>query len=411
MSTCSPDPVGRAARVEVTEPVDRAARLEVANLADLVDRVRSRLARSSEPPTAQAVAAALRADAGPVGQDTVLAVHARLLRDVAGAGPLEDLLALPGVTDVLVNGADAVHVDRGAGLERTAVRFADEDEVRRLAQRLASLGGRRLDEASPCVDLRLPDGTRFHAVLSPISSPGTAISLRVPPRRAFPLEHLVSSGSIPLPVGRLLGALVEARAAFLVTGGTGSGKTTVLATLLGLVPPTERIVVVEDAAELRPDHPHVVSLEARPANLEGAGALDLRTLVRQALRMRPDRLVVGEVRGAEVVEMLAALNTGHEGGCGTLHANSATDVPARVEALALAAGLDRAAAHGQLAAGIDAVVHLRRGRDGVRRVEEVAVPVRLPDGTVTMRSAVRVEDGRVVDGPGADRLAGVLERA
>jgi pilus assembly protein CpaF len=379
--------------------------------ADLVERVRSRLASTSEPLTAQAVAAALRSDAGPVGQDTVLAVHARLLRDVAGAGPLEDLLALPGVTDVLVNGAGAVHVDRGAGLEPTSVRFADEDQVRRLAQRLASLGGRRLDEASPCVDLRLPDGTRFHAVLSPIASPGTAISLRVPPRRAFPLARLVSSGSMPAPVGRLLSALVAARAAFLVTGGTGSGKTTVLATLLGLVPPTERIVVVEDAAELRPDHPHVVSLEARPANLEGAGALDLRTLVRQALRMRPDRLVVGEVRGAEVVEMLAALNTGHEGGCGTLHANSATDVPARIEALALAAGLDRAAAHSQLAAGIDAVVHLRRGRDGVRRVEEVAVPVRAPDGTVAMRSAVRVEEGRVLDGPGADRLAGVLERA
>ena len=377
----------------------------------LVDRVRDRLAASGQPLSAQAVAAALRTDAGAVGHDTVLAVHARLLRDVAGAGPLEELLALPGVTDVLVNGADAVHVDRGVGLERTTVRFGDEEEVRRLAQRLASLGGRRLDEASPCVDLRLPDGTRFHAVLSPVSSPGTAISLRVPPRRAVPLAHLERSGSVPAPVVRLLRALVASRAAFLVTGGTGSGKTTILASLLGLVPPVERIVVVEDAAELRPDHPHVVSLEARPANLEGAGALDLRTLVRQALRMRPDRLVVGEVRGAEVVELLAALNTGHEGGCGTLHANSAADVPARVEALALAAGLDRAAAHSQLAAGIDAVVHLRRGRDGVRRVEEVAVPSRSPDGLVSMRTAVRLEDGRVLDGPGADRLAAVLERA
>ena len=378
--------------------------------AGLVEQVRTRLAATGEALTAQAVASALRHGSGPVGQDTVLAVHARLLRDVAGAGPLEELLGLPGVTDVLVNGPDAVYVDRGAGLEPTTVRFPDEQEVRRLAQRLASLGGRRLDDASPCVDLRLPDGCRFHAVLAPVASPGTAISLRVPARRALALPALESSGAFPASIGRLLGALVASRAAFLVTGGTGSGKTTVLGSLLGLVPDHERIVVVEDAAELRPAHPHVVSLEARPANLEGAGALDLRTLVRQALRMRPDRLVVGEVRGAEVVELLAALNTGHEGGCGTLHANSAADVPARVEALALAAGLDRAAAHSQLAAGVHAVVHLRRGRDGVRRVVEVAVPDRSPDGTVAMLTAVRVEDARVVDGPGADRLAAVLDR-
>lgn len=377
---------------------------------DLVERVRTRLAAHPGPLTAQAVAAALRQDAGPVGHDTVLAVHARLLRDVAGAGPLEDLLALPGVTDVLVNGASAVYVDRGQGLERSRVDLGEEEAVRRLAQRLASLGGRRLDDASPCVDLRLPDGTRFHAVLSPVASPGTSISLRVPPRRSLTLDQLVDSGAAPAPLARLLRALVASRAAFLVSGGTGSGKTTVLATLLGLVPPEQRIVVVEDAAELRPDHPHVVSLEARPANLEGAGALDLRTLVRQALRMRPDRIVVGEVRGAEVVELLAALNTGHEGGCGTLHANTAADVPARVEALALAAGLDRAAAHSQLAAGVEAVVHLRRGRDGVRRVEEVAVPERTADGSVRMLTGVRVESGRVVDGPGLDRLARVVER-
>lgn len=378
--------------------------------AHLVERARSHLAAHAGPLTPRSVAEALR-EAGPVGHDTVLAVHASLLRDVAGAGPLEELLALPGVTDVLVNGPDAVYVDRGEGVERTDVTFPDEAAVRRLAQRLASLGGRRLDDASPCVDVRLPDGSRFHAVLAPVAAPGTSLSVRVPARRALTLDQLVAAGAVPPPVARLLGAMVAARTAFLVSGGTGSGKTTVLAGLLGLVPHHERIVVVEDASELRPDHPHVVSLEARPANLEGAGALDLRTLVRQALRMRPDRVVVGEVRGAEVVELLAALNTGHEGGCGTLHANSATDVPARVEALALAAGLDRAAAHSQLAAGVEAVVHLRRGRDGVRRLEEVAVPDRATDGTVRMLTAVRVEDGRVVDGPGAARLSTVLERA
>lgn len=378
--------------------------------APLVERARAHLAASAAPLSPHAVAEALRG-AGPVGHDTVLAVHARLVRDVDGAGPLQALLAMPGVTDVLVNGASGVFLDRGSGLEPADVHFPDEESVRRLAQRLASLGGRRLDDASPCVDLRLPDGTRLHAVLAPVARPGTTISLRLPPQRPFTLPELLAAGHAPPPVGRLLEALVASRAAFLVTGGTGTGKTTVLATLLGLVPPTERVVVVEDAAELAPAHPHVVSLEARPANLEGSGALPLHTLVRQALRMRPDRIVVGEVRGAEVVELLAALNTGHEGGCGTLHANTAADVPARVEALALAAGLDRAAAHSQLAAGVEVVLHLRRHRDGTRRIDEVAVPSRGPEGTVTMLTAARLQDGRLVDGPGADRLAGVLGRA
>mgnify|MGYP003336676985 CR=1 FL=1 len=288
--------------------------------------------------------------------------------------------------------------------------------VRRLAQRLAAAGGRRLDDASLHVDVRLPGGTRLHAVLSPIARPGTLISLRVPARRTLALEDLVALGAVDPAGAELLEALVLARLALVVSGGTGSGKTTVLATLLGRVPPTERIVVVEDAAELDPQHPHVVALEARGANVEGAGALDLRILVRQALRMRPDRLVVGEVRGAEVVDLLAALNTGHEGGCGTLHANSAADVPARIEALALAAGLDRSAAHSQLASGIGAVVHLARTRSGLRHVAEIALPERRPDGLVAMVPAfVRSETPgvapRLVPGPAATRLLARLEAA
>ncbi len=377
--------------------------------ADDLEVVRDRLARSPGALTPHRVAEALRETGRPVGDAAVLAVYETLRRDVVGAGPLEPLLRTPGVTDVLVNGPDRVYLDRGAGLELTSVQFPGEAAVRRLAQRLAALGGRRLDDATPYCDLRLPDGSRFHAVLAPLARPGTLISLRVPRSRVFTVEELVGSGTLTGDVARLLEAIIESRLAFLVSGGTGSGKTTLLAALLSRVDPAERVVLVEDASELRPDHPHVVALEGRPANIEGAGAVELRTLVRQALRMRPDRLVVGEVRGAEVVDLMAALNTGHEGGCGTLHANSAVDVPARIEALALAAGLGRAAAHSQLASAVDVVVHLARGPDGRRRVRQVAVPERRADGLVEMASALDVDGrGQAVPGPGAGRLAARL---
>ncbi len=382
-----------------------------AGLEALVEVVRDRLARAPGALTPHRVAEALRGAGRPVGDATVLAVHDALLRDVVGAGPLEPLLRLPGITDVLVNGSGQVFLDRGGGLEAADVRFPDEAAVRRLAQRLASAAGRRLDDATPYADLRLPDGTRFHAVLAPVARPGTVISLRVPHRRGFTLAELAAAGLAPPEVVRLLERVVEARLAFLVSGGTGSGKTTLLSALLALVPPRERIVVVEDSSELRPDHPHVVALEGRPPNIEGAGAIDLRTLVRQALRMRPDRLVVGEVRGAEVVELLAALNTGHEGGCGTLHANSAVDVPARVEALALAAGLGRDAAHSQLASAVDVVVHLARDRTGRRRVGQLAVPARAPSGHVVSELAVAVDaGGGLEEGAGLDRLLDRLDR-
>ena len=377
---------------------------------EVVDRVRQRLADRPGDLTPHRVAEALRAAGRPVGDATVLAVYEALRRDVLGAGPLEPLLRQPGVTDVLVNGPAQVYVDRGDGLEATGIRFADDESVRRLAQRLAGMAGRRLDDSAPFADLRLPDGSRCHAVLAPVSRPGTSISLRVPPARAFTLDELLGAGTLTPGGAELLQALVAARVAFLVSGGTGSGKTTLLAALLSLVDSAERLVLVEDASELRPDHPHVVALEGRPANVEGAGAIDLRTLVRQALRMRPDRLVVGEVRGAEVVDLLAALNTGHDGGCGTLHANSAVDVPARLEALALAAGLDRAATHSQLASGVAGVVHLARGRDGVRRLAEIAVPRRGADGLVTMVPAVSLVDGALRDGAGAAELARVLRQ-
>ena len=376
----------------------------------LVDAVRERLARTPGELSPHRVAEALRATGRPVGDATVLEVYEALRRDVVGAGPLEPLLRTPGVTDVLVNGAQEVYLDRGAGLERAEVRFADDDAVRRLAQRLAAHAGRRLDDATPFADLRLADGTRFHAVLAPLARPGTVISLRVPHAAGFTLDDLVQRAMVAPELVSLVRQVVAARLAFLVTGGTGTGKTTLLAALLGELPPTERLVIVEDASELRPRHPHVVALEARPANVEGAGAVEVRTLVRQALRMRPDRLVVGEMRGGDVVELLAALNTGHEGGCGTMHANSALDVPARVEALALAAGLGREAAHSQLAAALDVVLHVTRGRDGRRRLAQVALPVRDESGLVEMRVAVEVSADAVTEGPGLDDLLALLEQ-
>ena len=378
----------------------------------LVDRVLDALVTSGSTPTAPAVSGALRAEGVVLSTDGEAELLNAVRAELVGTGPLESLLSQPDVSDVLVNGPGEVWVDRGSGLVRSDVAFRDEPAVRRLAQRLASAAGRRLDVACPTVDARLADGTRLNAVLPPVSPAGTVLSLRVSRRRTFTLPALVHRGAVPLAAAEVLTGLVEARASFLVTGGTGTGKTTVLSTLLGQVPAAERLVLVEDSGELAPAHPHVVRLEARQANVEGHGEVGLRSLVRQALRMRPDRLVVGEVRGGEVVELLAALNTGHDGGCGTVHAGAAALLPARIEALALAAGLSREAAHSQLAAGVEAVVHVTRERDGRRRLAEVGCLEQDDHGLVRVLTALAVDrDGRVTQGAGASRLQRLLDRA
>lgn len=370
-----------------------------------LELIRMRLATLGRDHGPADVAAAAR-DLGLVVSDALVLHTMEALRSTSvGAGPLEPLLHLPGVTDVLVNGPDQVFVDCGHGLQPADVRFANDDEVRRLAARLAASVGRRIDDASPCVDARLADGTRVHAILSVLADPGTCLSLRVPARRTFRLAEWVANGSLHAELADVLAGLVAGRVAFLVSGGTGSGKTTLLASMLALVPADERLLICEDSRELAPDHPHCVRLESRLANAEGVGAIGLTTLVKQALRMRPDRLILGEVRGAELCDLLTALNTGHEGGCGTVHANSVADVPARLEALAALGGMDRAATHAQVASALRVVVHVTRTHAGARRVAQVGLVRREHGGEVWIETAAEVdESGELVRGPGWARL-------
>jgi pilus assembly protein CpaF len=372
--------------------------------ATLLDRVRTRLVAHEAEATPARVAAALRAEGLVLGDDAILELVRTIRQDLVGAGPLEPLMRVPGTTDVIVNGPCEVWADRGSGLQPTDVTFDSESEVRRLAQRLAASAGRRLDDAAPFVDARLPSGARLHCVVPPISAGGTLISLRIPHRTAFTLDDLVARGTVDDSGARVLERIVRSRLAFLVSGGTGSGKTTILSSLLGLMPATERLVIVEDSTELDPDHPHVVRLQARTANAEGAGLVTLRDLVRQALWMRPDRLVLGEVRGAEVVDLLAAMNTGHEGGAGTVHANSAADVPARLEALGLTAGLDRLALHALVAAGIDVVLHLARDHSGRRVLESLHVLDRDAGGLVATVPALTRRGSQLIADRGRARL-------
>ena len=367
---------------------------------ELLARVRERLAGDAAEPTPQVMADAIRAESGGVLGDTDLLEALRFLQtELVGAGLLEEILGEPDVADVLVVGPRQVWVDRGAGLRLTDVVFDDDAAVRRLAVRLAAGAGRRLDDAAPWVDGQLRNvgrrgySVRLHAVIPPIAVDGTCLSLRVLRPATLDFAALVARGAIPAELVDLVDEMVAARLAFLVVGGTGAGKTSLLSGLLGRVDPAERIVCVEDAVELAPTHPHVVRLVARTANVEGVGVVGVRDLVRQALRMRPDRIVVGEVRGAEVVDLLTALNTGHEGCAGTLHANSVEEVPARVEALAALGGMDRPAVHSQLAAAVDVVIAVARDPDGRRGVAEIGLLDRGPDGWVRTRPVWRRSSG------------------
>ncbi|MCC9176542.1 TadA family conjugal transfer-associated ATPase [Arthrobacter sp. zg-Y750] len=345
----------------------------------MLSRVRDRILAHPEPVTGARLAEAVQASGRLLGSEGTLQAVDRVRAELQGLGPLQPLAMLPDVSDILVNGPDRVWVDAGHGLELTGVRFAADSDVLALATRLVAAGGRRLDDSCPCVDVQL-QGYRVHAVLQPVSTGSTLLSIRIHRNRAFTLAELGRGGTMDGRCEAVLREIVRRRLNFLVSGATGSGKTSLLSTLLALSGAQERLVLVEDAAELAPLHPHVVGLQSRHGNVEGSGVLEQAELVRQALRMRPDRLVVGECRGAEVRELLAALNTGHDGAGGTIHANSAADVPARLAALGALAGMTPEAVALQAAAALDVIIHLKR-ETGLRVVSEVAV-LALEDGVL-----------------------------
>lgn len=337
-----------------------------------------------------------------------------LAEEALGAGPLAVLFRDPSITDILVNGPDAVYVERFGRLERTNVRFRDAEHVARLISRFAARAGRRIDAASPMVDLRLADGSRVHATLPPVSIDGPTLSIRRFGRRRIRWSELARLGSASPAILAFLEAVVARRRSVLVSGGTGAGKSTLLAALAEAIPAGERILTIEDTAELVLDQSHVVRLETRPPNAEGQGAIGARELVRNALRMRPDRIIVGEVRAGEALDMLQAMNTGHDGSLCTLHASSPRDALSRLETLVLLAGteLPSRAIREQIVSAIDILVHVRRYEDGVRRIASVAELTGLEGTTPVLQEIFRYERGAFVAGrvEGAFVATGIVPR-
>ena len=375
--------------------------------AGLVTQVRADVLSGDTAVTGAALAQAVRASGRLLGAEGALRAVDRVRADLQGLGPLQPLLALPGLTDILVNGPEEVWTDTGQGLQRAGIRFGSDTEVQALASRLIAAGGRRLDDSCPCTDVQL-GSYRVHAVLPPVSTGSTLLSIRLRSPRSFPLESLEAGGMLDGVCARVLRDIVAGRLNFLISGATGTGKTTLLSSLLSLSDPGERIVLIEDAAELDPAHPHVVGLQSRHTNVEGAGKVDLPDLVRQAMRMRPDRLIVGECRGAEVRELLAAMNTGHDGAGGTIHANSAATVPARLAALGALAGMGPRALAMQAAGALDAVVHLERSAEG-RRVAGISVLETSAEGELLALPALSLRSGEMQRREGWERLLMRLE--
>jgi len=327
----------------------------------------------------------------------------QIVADIIGYGPIEPFLADPSINEIMVNGPNAVYIERRGRIEKTAVRFDDDEHLLRIIDRIVAPLGRRVDEASPYVDARLPDGSRVNAIIPPLALNGPVLTIRKFAKIPITAENLVEYGTLTQEALDFLKACVLGRLNILISGGTGSGKTTTLNVLSAYIPNDERIITIENAAELQLRQEHVVTLESRPPNIEGKGEVTIRDLVINSLRMRPDRIIVGEVRGAEALDMLQAMNTGHDGSMTTLHANSPRDALARLETMVLMAGMDlpHRAIREQIASAIDLIVHQERMRDGVRRVVSIAEVVGMEGDTIVMQDIFRfqqvgVEDGKVI---------------
>ncbi|MGO8955522.1 MAG: CpaF family protein [Rhodomicrobium sp.] len=323
------------------------------------------------------------------------ALARNIVDEMVGLGPIEPLLQDSSVSDILVNGPDMIYVERHGKIEPTKLRFRNDGHVQHVAQRIASSVGRSIDESNPMLDARLPDGSRVNVVIPPISLKGTCLSIRKFSHSILEFSNFVTAGSVSPQLARALEIAARCRLNIIVSGGTGSGKTTLLNALSRMIDPGERIVTIEDAAELRLQQTHVISLETRQPNIEGRGQVDQRALLRNALRMRPDRIIIGEVRGAEAFDMLQAMNTGHDGSMSTVHANSARDALARIENMVLMASGNMPAhtVRHQIASAIDLIVQIERMRDGVRRVTEAVEVVGLEEETFTLNTLFKFEYG------------------
>jgi pilus assembly protein CpaF len=387
-SSASPDPLDIVRDSELTARLDLKSHLhdvllERLNLA-VLDKVEIEELRRE---VASLVSKVLADEGRPMVADEFKQLIDELLHEVLGFGPLEPLLADPTVSDILVNSHHSVFVERGGVLEKTRVRFRDERHLLRIIDKIVSRVGRRIDEATPWVDARLEDGSRVNAIIRPCAIDGPSLSIRKFSRQPLTMERMIGIGTLSEPAALLLRAMVEARLNILISGGTGSGKTTMLNALSSHIGKRERVVTIEDAAELQLQQDHVVRLETRPANPSGTGAVSQRDLVRNALRMRPDRIIVGEVRGAETFDMLQAMNTGHDGSMTTVHANTARDALGRLEQMVSMIGLELpvAAIRAQIAAGLHIVIQLSRLSDGTRRVMAISEITGMEGNVITMQ--------------------------
>jgi len=348
------------------------------------------------------------AEESGIARDDRLRLEEEIADDILGHGPLERLLSDDSITEIMVNGAYEIWIERAGRISQTGVRFNDEQHLRRIINKMVAQVGRRIDEFSPMVDARLPDGSRVNAVIPPLSLSGPLVTIRKFSRKRLKGPDMIRLQTLSTETVEFLERAVEAELNVLISGGTGSGKTTLLNVLSGAIPDHERIVTIEDAAELRLDQRHVLRLEGRPKNLEGEGEITIRDLVRNSLRMRPDRIIVGEVRGAEALDMLQAMNTGHDGSLSTVHANSARDALARVETMVLMAGyeLPIRAIRQQVASALDLIIHLERFEDGTRRVTAITEVQRMEGDVITLQDLFTFELAEVnTDGVVVGQLA------